>query len=232
MSVRAGELEMRFFALLLSCVTVTVSAIVSGEGGSVSESLDARPSLTLRTDSEVLPASPPPRPDSKMVLRGRTCRRAMTNTYLPSPDSGNMDREDVAAKLSEAASPYLDRVMDMLGAPFAREMGIGIESVDLDRVECSMTLLPEHMNSMGRGHGAAIYALLDHTFAIAANLIHDCTGQSSEVKFYRPASGRLRAVCVPVNRSRSLEAYDVRVLSEEGKLIASAICTAFVIRRD
>ncbi len=143
-----------------------------------------------------------------------------------------MDREDVAAKLSEAALPSLDRVMDMLGAPFAEEMGIGIESVDPDRVECSMQLRPEHMNSMGRGHGAAVYALLDHTFAIAANLVHDCTGQSSEVKFYRPASGKLRAVCVPANRSRSLEVYEVRVLSEEGKLVASAVCTAFVIGRD
>ena len=143
-----------------------------------------------------------------------------------------MNREDLSQRLSEAASPYLDRVIAMYEAPFAREMGVEVESVDLDRVECSLMLRPEHMNSMGRGHGAVIYALLDHTFAIAANLVRDCTGQSSEVKFFRPASGKLTAVCVPVNRSRSLEVYDVRVLSEEGKLIASAVCTAFAIKRD
>ncbi len=143
-----------------------------------------------------------------------------------------MNREELAARMSEDTKVYADRVMDMYNAPFAREMGIEVLSVEADRVECTLELKPEHMNSMGRGHGAAIYALIDHTFAIATNMVHDATGQSNSVSFYRPASGTLRAVCVPVNRSRSLEVYDVRVYSEEGKLIASSTCTAFVLRRE
>lgn len=140
--------------------------------------------------------------------------------------------EEFLSRLGESARPNADRIRAMYDAPFARTMGIEIQSVDGDRVECYMDLRPEFMNSMGRGHGAAIYALIDHTFTIAANMVHDATGQSSTVAFYRPASGRIRAVCVPVNRSKSLEVYDVRVYSEEGKLIASSTCTAFVIRRD
>ena len=143
-----------------------------------------------------------------------------------------MDKDDLLPKMSEDTREYADRVISMYNAPFAREMGIEIVSVERDRVECSMAIRPEHLNSMGRGHGAAIYALIDHTFAIATNLMHDATGQSSTVSFYRPASGTIRAICTPINRSRSLEMYDVRVLSEEDKLVASSVCTAFVLRRD
>ena len=142
-----------------------------------------------------------------------------------------MDREELLPRLSEDAKQYADRVMDMYGAPFAREMGIEIVSVSLDRIVCEMELRPEMMNSMGRGHGAAIYALMDHAFAIASNLMFDATGQSTEVKFYRPATGKLTAVAIPINRSRSFGIFDVRAFSEEGKLIASATCTSFRIER-
>ncbi len=142
-----------------------------------------------------------------------------------------MDIEELRSKMSADVQEYADRVMAMYEAPFARDMGIEIESIEKDRVVCSMVLTPTMMNSMGRGHGAAIYALIDHAFAIATNMVADGTGQSTEVKFYRPASGRLTAEAVPINRSRSLEVYAVKVLSEEGKLIASATCTSFMLRK-
>ena len=141
-----------------------------------------------------------------------------------------MDREELLPKMSEETRQYADRVMDMYSAPFARQMGIEIVSVEADKIVCEMIIRPEMMNSMGRGHGAAVYALLDHTFAIASNLMSDGTGQSTEVKFYRPASGKLTATAALINRSRSLEIFDVRAVSEEGKLIASATCTAFRLR--
>ncbi len=139
--------------------------------------------------------------------------------------------EELRSKMSEDVVEYADRVMSMYEAPFARAMGIEIESIEKDRVVCSMQLTPMMMNSMARGHGAAIYALMDHTFAIATNMTADGTGQSTEVKFYRPASGKLTAEAVPINRSRSLEVYAVKVFSEEGKLIASATCTSFMLRK-
>jgi acyl-CoA thioesterase len=142
-----------------------------------------------------------------------------------------MDMEQLRSRMSEDVAIYADRVMSMYEAPFARAMGIEIESIEKDRVVCSMVLAPSMMNSMGRGHGAAVYALIDHCFAIATNMLADGTGQSTEVKFYRPASGKLTAEAVPVNRSRSLEVYSVSVRSEEGKLIASATCTSFMLRK-
>ncbi|MBO4569058.1 MAG: PaaI family thioesterase [Candidatus Methanomethylophilaceae archaeon] len=141
-----------------------------------------------------------------------------------------MDIEDVKSRITD---PDIDpqRVLDMYQAPFARAMGIELVSVGKDGATCTMELLPTHLNSMGRGHGAAVYALMDHAFAIASNAYADGTGQSTEVKFYRPVHGKLTAVAKVINKSRSLEIFDVRVTSEEGKLIASAVCTAFILRK-
>lgn len=143
-----------------------------------------------------------------------------------------MNIDELRSMMSPDVREYAERIMEMYEAPFARFVGLEISEISRDRVVCYLDLRPELMNSMGRGHGGAVYTLIDHTFAIAANLVHDSTGQNTNVSFYRPAQGRLTAVAVPINRSRSLEVYDVRVTNDEGKLIASSVCTAFVLRRD
>ena len=127
---------------------------------------------------------------------------------------------------------FADRVMDMYNAPYARDAGIEISRISRDEVVCTMELKPHQMNSHGRAHGAAIYVLLDHTFAIATNLTKDCTGQNTNVSFHRPGFGKLTAIATPINRSRSLEIYDVRVMNEDGKLVASSVCTAFVLKKE
>ncbi len=141
-----------------------------------------------------------------------------------------MNDEELRARMSEDIREYADNVMNVYNAPFARMMGVEVVSISVDECVCEMEIRPDHMNSMGRGHGAAIYALVDHTFAILCNLKHLCTGQSTTINYYRPAQGRLRAVCKPINKSRSLEIYEVRVFSEEGKLVVSAVNTAFVLK--
>lgn len=140
-----------------------------------------------------------------------------------------MEREEIISRMSEDTRGRIDAVMEMYDAPFARFLGIEIESIGTDRVECSLDLRPELLNSMGRGHGGAIYSLIDHTFAIACNINHPSTGQATSISYYRPATGRIRAVCIPINRSRSLEVYDVKAYSDEGKLLASATCTSFTL---
>ena len=142
-----------------------------------------------------------------------------------------MERETLLGLMSDDTKQYADRVMEMYTAPFARFMGIEIESISRDSVTCSMYVKDEMMNSMGRGHGGVVYTLMDHTFAVITNMVHDATGQSGEVKYYRPASGLLKCTAVPINRSRSLEMYRTDVLSEQGKLVASGTFTAFVIQR-
>jgi len=141
-----------------------------------------------------------------------------------------MEKAELLPLMSEDTKQYADRVLKVFSAPFAQHMGLKIESISMDEVVCSLEIQSFMINSMGRVHGGAIYALLDHTFAIISNMVHDGTGQSTEVKFYRPATTNLRCVAKPINLSRSLGIYDIRVYSDEGKLIASSTCTGFVIR--
>ena len=142
-----------------------------------------------------------------------------------------MDREDLLSRMSDDVKEYVDDVMKVYNVRFARQMGIEIVSVSHEEVVCEMDLRPDQLNYMGFGHGGAIFALVDHTFGIQCNIEHPCTSQNIAINYYRPAQGRLRAISHPINRSRSLEVYEVRVLSEEGKLVASAVCTAFVLKR-
>ena len=142
-----------------------------------------------------------------------------------------MEKSDLLPRMSDDTKQYADRVLDVFSAPFAQHMGLGIESISKDEVICTMDIQPFMLNSMGRVHGAVIYTLMDHTFAIISNMLHDGTGQSTEVKFYRPANSSLRCVARPINISRSLAIYDVRVYSDEGKLIASSTCTGFIIQK-
>jgi acyl-CoA thioesterase len=143
-----------------------------------------------------------------------------------------MDKSELLQRMSDDTKQYADRVLEVFNAPFAREMGLEIESVSMDEVVCTMRIKPFMINSVGRVHGGAIYTLVDHTFAIISNMVNDGTGQNVDIKYYRPAMGDLRCVAKPINLSRSLTVYDVRVYSEEGKLIASSTCTGFVIKRN
>jgi len=133
--------------------------------------------------------------------------------------------------MSEDTKQFADRVLEVYDAPYARHIGLEIESISSEEVVCTMKLQPFMINSMGRMHGGAIYSLMDHTFAIMSNMEHDGTGQSMEIKYFRPGSSDLRCVARKINVSRSIGTYDVRAYSDEGKLIASAVCTAFIFRR-
>ncbi|MBR2255565.1 MAG: PaaI family thioesterase, partial [Candidatus Methanomethylophilaceae archaeon] len=72
-----------------------------------------------------------------------------------------MERETLLGLMSDDTKQYADRVMEMYTAPFARFMGIEIESISRDSVTCSMYVKDEMMNSMGRGHGGVVYTLMD-----------------------------------------------------------------------
>ena len=143
-----------------------------------------------------------------------------------------MDREELLSVLAPEVRDRIDRVEEMYNAPFARMMGIEPVSIKKDEVVCTMELKPEHLNSHGIGHGAAVYALVDHAFAFATNIDKDATGVNCDIRYHRPAKGRLTARTRIVNGSRSLDVIEVNVYGEEGKLVASSTCTSFVLKRD
>ncbi len=142
-----------------------------------------------------------------------------------------MDRKDLEAIVDKDVMDCIERIWSMYNAPFARMMGIEPMKIGMDATVCRMEIKPDFMNSMDRGHGAAVYALIDHTFAFATNITRDCTGIETNVSYLRPAKGMLTATAKPINRSRSLEHFSVEVIDSNGKLVASATCISFVLNR-
>jgi uncharacterized protein (TIGR00369 family) len=140
-----------------------------------------------------------------------------------------MDIETLKTIVCSEYHEYLPRVLDMCRAPYAVANEIELVKITPDCVTMRKIIRPEDMNSMGRVHGAALYGLADHTFAVACNLKHDGTGQSCNVIYHRPCfDDVVTAEAKLINESKSLGIWDVRLYSG-GKMRMSAICTGFKI---
>ena len=97
-----------------------------------------------------------------------------------------MDREDILAVSSDETKPYIDRIVEVYNAPFARELGIEPDLLEKDHVRLHLDVVPEHINSRGFVHGAVIYGLMDHSLAFAANMEEEAVGQCSNIIYHRP----------------------------------------------
>lgn len=143
-----------------------------------------------------------------------------------------MDIETLKGLVCSEYHDKLDRILVMCNAPYARTAGLELVSITKDCVKMKKKILSEDLNSNGVVHGAVSYGLIDHTFAIADNIKSDGVGQSCNIIYHRPCKGPIiQTECCLINESRSLAIYDVRLFCE-GKLIVSATCTAFRIRKD
>ena len=138
-----------------------------------------------------------------------------------------MEDADLLSKMSPDTHIYLDRIKDIYSAPFARELGIEVESISRDSVSLYIDIRPNHINSRGFVHGAVIYGLADHTLAFLANMDEEAVGQSVNIVYHRPLKeGRLVSRSRVINISKSLKTYEIDTYSN-GKLISSSVCTAF-----
>ncbi len=138
-----------------------------------------------------------------------------------------MEDREFLARMSPDTHMYLDRIKDLYSAPFARQLGLEIESISKEEVSLYVEIVPEHINSRGFVHGAVIYGLTDHTLAFHANMDEEAVGQNCNIIYHRPLQeGRLVSKSRVINISRSLKTYEIDTYSN-GKLISSSVCTAF-----
>ncbi|MBO4552449.1 MAG: PaaI family thioesterase [Candidatus Methanomethylophilaceae archaeon] len=138
-----------------------------------------------------------------------------------------MNDEDFLSKMSPDTHQYLERIKDLYSAPFARELGVEVESISKDEVSLYLDIVPEHINSRGFVHGAVIYGLTDHTLAFMANMEEEAVGQNVNIIYHRPLKeGRLYSKGRVINISKSLKTYEINTYCN-GKLISSSVCTAF-----
>ena len=110
------------------------------------------------------------------------------------------------------------------GDLFAEMLGISIDEAGGGRAVCSVDILPEHCNALGRAQGGFIFTLADFAFAVAANSEGNPTVTlNSTIHFLRVHKGnRLIATVEPIHSGRRTCVYQVTVTDNTGLQVAAA----------
>lgn len=113
-------------------------------------------------------------------------------------------------------------------------LGIIVTEQSADRV-CASMPVRGNTQSLGRLHGGATAALSEAVGSWAA-MIHAstlgmvCVGVDLNITHHRGAKdGRIHAVATPAHRGRRMATYDVRVVDDEDRLIATARITNLLV---
>ncbi len=120
----------------------------------------------------------------------------------------------MAEKLKLHRDPE-DRFRAIDQSEFSKFMGMRTLHVSESEVKVEMDLEGK-LNSVGTGHGGAIFSLADQAFAIACNLGENVqVARSAGIKFIKPARGRLVAIASKEKEDEKGSVYKVEVFSGE-----------------
>jgi acyl-CoA thioesterase len=114
--------------------------------------------------------------------------------------------------------------------PFARKFGLKLIDLDEGCSKVEMRFTPDMENILGIAHGGAIFALIDEAFQTACNAYGTvAVALSVQVTYVAtPDPGSLlTAEAREFSRTKKVANYDIRVLDEHGRLIASCQALAF-----
>ncbi len=129
-------------------------------------------------------------------------------------------------KIKEAIFKQIER------EPFAQKFGFRLLDLDAGHSKVEMNFTPDMENMFGSAHGGALFALIDEAFETASNS-HGTMAVAlnmNVVYLSSPVSGsRLIAEAHELNRTEKTAAYDIKVVDDRNRLIAS--CQALVYRK-
>ncbi|MCQ5337424.1 MAG: hotdog fold thioesterase [Candidatus Methanomethylicia archaeon] len=126
--------------------------------------------------------------------------------------------------------PYNDMNELINNDRIAKIFGIKLEEYREGYAKTSMIIREDFLNAYNIAHGAAIYALADVSFAIACNS-HGikAIALSMNINYRRPVTigKKVIAEAEEVSKGRTTALYNIKVIDEEGKIIALAIGLAY-----
>jgi acyl-CoA thioesterase len=129
--------------------------------------------------------------------------------------------------------PYNDMNELINNDRIAKIFGIKLEEYREGYAKTSMIIREDFLNAYNIAHGAAIYALADVSFAIACNS-HGikAIALSMNINYRRPVTigKKVIAEAEEVSKGRTTALYNIKVIDEEGKIIALAIGLAYFSR--
>ncbi len=130
---------------------------------------------------------------------------------------------DIVSRVTEHIRQH-DRLIEIFN--------MEIEKTEPGLARVSMKVGPDHLNAARLCHGAALFALADVAFALAAN----CHGRmalaiEASMNYFRPVKegSRVLAVCQEEFQGRRTGTYFATVTGEDGKKIAIFKATSFTI---
>ena len=106
--------------------------------------------------------------------------------------------------------------------PFSQWLGIEIISSEVGRVQLSMTVRPEMLNSMGKAHGGITYSLADTAFGFTSNT-HGKYAVSIESSINHieaiEAGDRLVATCT-LDKTKTKVGFNIVEINRGDELVA------------
>ncbi|HZQ73417.1 MAG TPA: PaaI family thioesterase [Burkholderiales bacterium] len=121
--------------------------------------------------------------------------------------------------------------------PFLQHLKIVTDELGDGTARLSVGIGPELTNSMGSAHGGLIMSLLDVALCTAARTLHENSAGAITIdmstSFIGAGSGaRLFAHARVLKDGRSMSFVEGEATNEDGSLVAKAIATVRVIRKE
>jgi acyl-CoA thioesterase len=113
---------------------------------------------------------------------------------------------------------------------YAQKLGMKLVLVEPGHAIVEMTPSDDMDNIFGMTHGGAIFSLIDEAFQVSCNAHGTvAVALNMTVAYHRPPEKNrtLRAESKEIHRSAKTGTYDIKVMDDEGSLIASCMATAF-----
>jgi uncharacterized protein (TIGR00369 family) len=146
-----------------------------------------------------------------------------------------MDEKD-CTRPSEPVHPLIEKALTSK-VPIAELIGLRVEEVGGGRAVVSLRAGPQHANPMGTLHGGVLCDLADAAMGMAfvTTLAPDesFTTMALSINFFRPVwQARLRGEARVINRGKNVGYVECDVIDQDGKQVARARSTCFVLRGD
>ena len=140
----------------------------------------------------------------------------------------------MAERSTEDPHPLIKSVLDGK-PPIAKLIGFDVEQISRGHAVGALQAGPQHANPMGTLHGGVLCDVADAAMgmAFASTLEHDesFTTINLTINFLRPVwEEKLRAETRVVNRGRNVGYIECEITGYDGKQIAKASSTCFVLR--
>lgn len=135
---------------------------------------------------------------------------------------------------SDKGHPLVRKVL-VSKPPIAELIGFTVEAIGNGQAVGSLEAGPQHANPMGTLHGGVLCDVADAAMgmAFASTLAPDesFTTMSLSINFFRPVwKARLRADARVINRGKRVGYLECEVTDQDGKRVAKANSTCFVLR--